>query len=142
MPRASWRLALALALVAALAWAVHGRSLSYGYVSYDDETFITRNRLVTHMGWREAATILSGPVNHEYTPLRLIALGLERKLAADDARTGHLVNLLLHALNAALVVLVARSVGATTRAAALAGLVFAAHPLTVESVDWVSEQKG
>ena len=53
----------------------------------------------------------------------------------------HLTNVLLHALNAALVfVLLQQLTGATWRSLLVAAL-FAVHPLRVESVAWVAERK-
>ncbi len=53
----------------------------------------------------------------------------------------HLINVLLHALNAALVfALLQQMTGATWRSLLVAAL-FAVHPLRVESVAWVAERK-
>ena len=51
----------------------------------------------------------------------------------------HLTNIALHALSACLVVLIVRRLALP--GAWLAGFVFALHPVFVEAVAWISEQK-
>ena len=51
----------------------------------------------------------------------------------------HLANVLLHAAAACLVVLIVRRLALP--GVWLAGFLFALHPVTVESVAWMSEQK-
>jgi tetratricopeptide (TPR) repeat protein len=53
----------------------------------------------------------------------------------------HLTSVALHAVNAALVVAFIRSLGLPAAAAMFCGVVFAVHPVQVESVAWVSERK-
>src|SRR5205085_10134351 len=63
----------------------------------------------------------------------------------------HLTSIVLHAINAALVCILARNIYRITRqaakpsqlslAAAVAALFFALHPLRVESVAWVTERR-
>jgi len=50
----------------------------------------------------------------------------------------HLVNILLHGLNAYLVTIAARSAGLSPASGLLAGVLFLVHPVTVEAVTWVS----
>lgn len=93
----------------------------------------------------------------QYYPLLHTAFWIESHLWGQDPLGYHLVNLLWHAGSATLLAaLVARllarppggaaaSAGALARvrgvAPWLAGLFFAVHPVTVESVAWISEQK-
>src|SRR5512146_1284557 len=66
---------------------------------------------------------------------------LDVQLFGMSAGAHHLVNVALHAANAALLLLVLhRLTGALGRSAAVAAL-FAVHPLHVESVAWVAERK-
>ena len=53
----------------------------------------------------------------------------------------HLVNLLLHAVNAVLLFLVFQAMTGATWPSALVAALFAVHPLHVESVAWVTERK-
>jgi tetratricopeptide (TPR) repeat protein len=91
-----------------------------------------------------------------WVPLAWLSLGLDHALWGMDPAGYHLTSVLLHGLAAALVFLVARRLLAAALAdgepgdapgagatvgAALAALLFAVHPLRVESVAWVSERR-
>jgi protein O-mannosyl-transferase len=67
------------------------------------------------------------------------AFWLEHRLWGDSVLGYHLVNVLLHAACACLVVLIVRRL--SLPGAWLAGFVFALHPVCVEAVAWISEQK-
>ena len=75
----------------------------------------------------------------QYYPLLHSAFWLEHKLWGDALLGYHLANVLLHAASASLVVLILRRLAVP--GAWLAGFVFALHPIAVESVAWISEQK-
>lgn len=77
-----------------------------------------------------------------YQPLAYVSWMCDFALWGADPRGYHLVNVLLHALNASLVYCLARRLLALdSRAAAFAALVFALHPLRVESVSWIAERR-
>ena len=59
----------------------------------------------------------------------------------DDPRAFHRTSLVLHALNAALIVLVLHRLFGLLVPAALVGLAFGLHPLTVEPVAWIADRK-
>ena len=63
------------------------------------------------------------------------------ELYGDRAGGHHLTSLLLHALNAALLLLVLQRLTGSLWRSALVAALFAWHPLHVESVAWVSERK-
>lgn len=79
------------------------------------------------------------PPLDQYQPLSYTALWLERQLWGLHAVAYQVVSVLLHGLNAWLVLRILRRVGA--RGAAVAAAVFALHPVQVESVVWIYEQK-
>jgi hypothetical protein len=67
------------------------------------------------------------------------AFWFEHRLWGDAVLGYHLANLTQHALAACLVVLIVRRLALP--GAWLAGLIFALHPVCVEAVAWISEQK-
>ena len=137
-PRASDRwptsgiFSLVLLLVLAAYWpALHGDFL------WDDAGHVTSPGLQNAAGllriWFEPGT------TQQYYPLLHSAFWLEHQLWGDAPLGYHLVNLLWHATAATLFVLLLRRLA--LRGALLAGLVFALHPVGVESVAWIAEQK-
>lgn len=70
-----------------------------------------------------------------YRPVTLTAFAIQRELFATASAAGyHCVSALLYAACAAVLVALARALGARARWAAAAGLLFAAHPIHVEVV--------
>lgn len=75
----------------------------------------------------------------QYWPLLHSAFWLEYRLWGGAPIGYHLWNVFLHAVSAYLVVLIVRRL--RLPGAWLAGMVFALHPVCVESVAWMAEQK-
>lgn len=74
-------------------------------------------------------------------PLTWLSLMLDRQLYGMYAGGYHLTNLLIHMANTMLLFVVLRRMTNTLWRSALVAFLFAAHPLHVESVVWVSERK-
>ncbi|MBI5837615.1 MAG: tetratricopeptide repeat protein [Candidatus Eisenbacteria bacterium] len=75
-----------------------------------------------------------------YRPVASVSFWLDHGFWAGRALGFHLTNVLAGAAGAALVAVLARRRGAGMAGAALAGLLFAAHPLHAESVPFVSDR--
>lgn len=150
------RLAPALILLTLLAFS---RSLWCGFINFDDDFYVYNNPQVlsgftgSSLGW--AWSTLATGNRH---PLTWYSLMLDTELSrAWDSLLGrapagpnpfvyHLTNILIHAINAWLVLaLLRRYFGRILgdRPLMLAGLaaIWALHPLRVESVTWISERK-
>ena len=109
----------------------------HGSPVWDDNHHLTRPDLQSFHGlWRIWFEL---GASQQYYPLLHSAFWLEHRIWGDAVLGYHLVNIVLHALSACLVVLIARQL--SLKGAWLAGFVFALHPVHVESVAWISEQK-
>jgi tetratricopeptide (TPR) repeat protein len=109
----------------------------HGSLVWDDNNHLTRPDLQSFHGlWRIWFEL---GASQQYYPLLHTAFWLEHRIWGDAVLGYHLVNIVLHALSACLVVLIARQL--SLKGAWLAGFVFALHPVQVESVAWISEQK-
>ncbi len=138
------------AAAAVLAFLVFVPSLTHGWTNFDDPMFLLNETGWRGLGpaaWRWAFYSRVGSV---YQPLAWLTYGLDYSLWGLDARGYHLQSALWHALSAALAFLTARRVLEAARpgpsrdldaAALFAALVFALHPLRVESVSWASERR-
>lgn len=86
--------------------------------------------------------MLTSSLLGHWHPLTWLSLAADKALWGLDPLGFHLTSVLLHALNAALLYLLARRLLPAGRAAAaFAALFWALHPLRVESVAWVSERR-
>ncbi len=130
---ASWPI---YAFIFAAALAAYWPALS-GTLLWDDAAHVTSPELQSLTGlWR---IWFSPGATQQYYPLLHTAFWMEHRLWGDAVLGYHLTNLAQHALAACLVVAIGRYLKLS--GAWLAGLVFALHPICVESVAWISEQK-
>jgi len=140
-PSVCRRAVVAAVLVAALL-AVFWPVLTFDFVGYDDESYVTLNRHVqaglTSEGFVWAWTSFHAANWH---PLTWLSHMLDHQVWGAWAAGHHLSSLLLHAANTVLLfLLLARATGAAGKSIVVAAL-FAIHPLHVESVAWVAERK-
>jgi protein O-mannosyl-transferase len=131
-----------LALLAAVTCAAFAGALRNGWVSFDDPHYVYEN-LHVNRGLRLDGLwwFLSHPHGENWHPLTSWSHMLDVQLFGLAPAGHHAVSVLLHALNAVLLVIVLhRMTGAWWRSLLVGGL-FALHPLRVESVAWISERK-
>jgi tetratricopeptide (TPR) repeat protein len=151
-PRARRREVLLLAVLAAVVAAVVGAAfwpvLSAQAISFDGAQFVTENPLVQNPSWQSAGRFLRevlhpSTVKGYYLPLSMISLMLDYAAGGrpDDLRVFHRTSLALRVLNSVLVIVLIYSLFQQVWPAALLGLLFGLHPLTVEPVAWVGERK-
>ncbi len=144
-----WPLVAAMAALFIAVWVAYGPALDNDFVSWDDPDYVTERPEVLDPTTANLAKLWRMPVSLNYHPVTMMTLAWNAKQADRDRRTGALsarpfitTNVLLHALNTLLVLLL---VHALTRGglwpAVLAGVAFGLHPMHVESVAWVSERK-
>jgi tetratricopeptide (TPR) repeat protein len=127
-------------LVAAIAFLVYANSLGNGFV-WDDDVVIVANPALRGSALSLFSTIDTGraiELTPYYRPLTVLTFLIEERAHGLTPFPMHLVNVLLHAANAFLVYLLARSLVIDTYAALLAGLLFAVHPINTEAVDFIS----
>src|SRR5579884_4160142 len=104
---------------------------------WDDPAFVTENPLI--QGHNGLSRIWWGTENPDYVPLTLTSFWVEWRLWKNNPAGYHVTNVLLHALSSVLIWQVLKRL--RIRGAWLAALIFAIHPVCVESVAWVSERK-
>ncbi|MCE5282209.1 MAG: tetratricopeptide repeat protein [Deltaproteobacteria bacterium] len=122
--------------------AVYGQTVQHGFISFDDDDYITNNDVVQRgLTWEGFLWAFSAPHVYNWHPLTWLSHMLDVQLFGLDAGGHHLMSLLFHLANTLLLFIVLRSMtGALWRSGFVAAL-FALHPLHVESVAWVAERK-
>jgi len=117
--------------------AIYFPALGGGYL-WDDDVYVTAN-----VALRSAAGLLDiwriPPATRQYYPVTFSSFWLEYRVWADSPLGYHIVNVVLHGINALLVWRLLAVLGVPY--AFLAAWIFAVHPLHVESVAWIAERK-
>jgi tetratricopeptide (TPR) repeat protein len=125
-------LVLVLLVLAAFSSALGG-----GFV-WDDDRYVTHNPLLTEEdGFFRIWFSRDHP--SQYFPLVYSSFWVERRLFGLDPFGYHLNNILLHATNALLLLFLLRRMGLA--GAWIGAVLFAVHPVQVESVAWITERK-
>lgn len=104
---------------------------------WDDDAHLTRPDLRSWEGLGRIWTDVRA--TQQYYPLLHSAFWLEHRLWGDNPAGYHLTNIVLHALAATLLALLWRRLGLA--GGWFAAALFALHPVAVESVAWMTEQK-
>jgi tetratricopeptide (TPR) repeat protein len=123
-----------------LAPALGGRPVS------DDLVYLVYNPHVAALSAENLLAILHpwGPptlYTVNYAPVNLLLQALEIQAFGGHVIGYHVVNALVHALDATLLVALLRSSRVAPRAALVGGLLFAVHPANVEAVAWITQLK-
>ena len=122
------------------------------FVNWDDEMNLVTNEGYRGLGWAQLRWMCTTTLMGHWIPLTWLTLGVNYVVGGMAPWGYHAGNLLLHAANAVVFYAVARRLlaagagvertqGAITWGAAAAAMVFAVHPLRVESVAWVTERR-
>ena len=113
-----------------------------GFLSYDDPGYVTKNDHV--LSGLSAGTVLwsfSTVAEANWHPLTWMSHALDCTLFGPDPRYHHAMGLLLHLLTSLLLFVVLERMTRAAWPSAFVALVFAVHPLHVESVAWAAERK-
>jgi tetratricopeptide (TPR) repeat protein len=137
---ASWSLAGLLVAT----FLVYLPSLANQLTNWDDDRYLLNNPLVSQLSPGSLAHIFAPTtvVFGNYHPLTLLACALEWRFAGADPTAYHLASLLLHLVSTVLVFRIALELSpGSARGALVTAALFALHPMHVESVAWIAEQK-
>ena len=149
-----WRRPFLVLLVAV--GIVYARVLSAGFVSFDDDIHVYANPFLNPPTLESVARLWQEPYEKLYVPLAYTFFAgiaaWARVPSHLDASVGHAVSLdpaafhvasvAFHLANTWLCFVLARRLTGRERSALICALVFALHPLQLESVGWISELRG
>ena len=141
-PRNSFVDLLIYLLLLVAVFAVYVQVRSYSFVSFDDPIYVTENPQVrTGLTWDGLVWAFTTFRDSNWFPLTWLSHMLDYQLFGLDSGWDHLTNVCFHALSTILLFAVLRRMTAARWRSAVVALMFALHPLHVESVAWVAERK-
>lgn len=139
-----------------LAFLIYIPALDGGFLNWDDEVYVSKNPAMRSLDLDFIVWALTSTQVANWHPLTWISWAIDYKIFGPGPYGFHLTNVILHAINSALVFMLSSRLasmaygrqtngnGLDWRAllvGAVSSLLFALHPLHVESVAWVSERK-
>jgi hypothetical protein len=115
---------------------------NHAFITYDDDEYVTQNTYVqkglTSNGVRWAFSFNDVSYWH---PLTWLSHMLDVELYGMDAGGHHLTSVLFHMANCILLFLVLNRMTGAAWCSGFVAMLFAIHPINVESVAWVAERK-
>jgi hypothetical protein len=151
---ATTKAVLTASAVALITLLVYLPALNCSFVNLDDPDYVLNNLFVRQFDGASLTYIFTRPVVGWWMPLTWLSLAIDYHFWDLNPLGYHLTNVLLHSLNAGLVVLIAdrllQGQGSRVKgqraflyltALVSAGLLWGIHPLRVESVAWITERK-
>ena len=138
-------------LVAVITFIVFSPALRNGFVNWDDFETIVENQNFRGLSWSHLRWMFTTFHMGHYQPLSWLTFSFDYLLWELEPLGFHLTNILLHSANAVLFYFLTRRLlvlaGSSSDglalqlAAGFAALIFAVHPLRVESVAWTTERR-
>ncbi len=116
-------------------------SLQNGFTNWDDNQYVTQNQMITELSWSSVKTFFTTFYGGNYHPLVALTNAFEYHFWQLNPTPYHLINLLLHLGNTALVFCFILLLTKRLEAALIVALFFGIHPMHVESVAWIAERK-
>jgi protein O-mannosyl-transferase len=137
------RLTASICVLLVLAvFVVFGQTLNYEFVNYDDDDQVYEHPVIKNgLSVQGIVWVFTHSDDGHWIPLNKISHMLDCQLYGLKPGGHHLTNVLLHAATAILLFLILQRMTAAAWRSAFVAIVFAIHPLRVESVAWVSERK-
>jgi tetratricopeptide (TPR) repeat protein len=141
-------LTILIIIVSIITLMAHWPVLSAHAFSFDDDQYLKDNCLVKNPSWGSAGRFFTevltpSTVGGYYQPLAMISLMLDYAMGGreNNLSTFHRTSLILHLLNTSLIIIFLYLLFHNCWIAALTGLLFGVHPMTVEPMAWISERK-
>ncbi len=158
----SLALSICIVIVVAATFLLFSGTIGHEFINFDDDIYVYDNPHVKTLSSESVSWLFTHVYYTQYIPVTLISHAIDYALWKDDPKGHHFTNVLLHSFNAGWVFCLALVlIGQARRkfsteegnfrfmtgdplqvfGAMAAALLFAFHPLRVESVAWISDRK-
>lgn len=109
--------------------------------NWDDRAYIVENPDITQISLASIIKVFSSYYVSNYQPLAMLSYMVDFYFSGLNPGVFHTMNILWHIVNVLLVIWWVFSMTKKMVPAIAVGILFALHPMHVESVAWISEQK-
>jgi tetratricopeptide (TPR) repeat protein len=131
-----------LGIIAIVTAIIFSPSLDNGFITnWDDADYVVKNPDIRELNFHNIATIFSSTYVSNYQPLTMLSYMVDFQFFQLNPMAFHFTNVVWHIANCLLVFLLIYTLSGSNLASLIAALLFAIHPLRVESVAWVAERK-
>lgn len=125
---------IAIGVILVMIVLCYGNALGNGFV-FDDNDQVLSNKLL------RSFSNIPAVLTESYRPLRNLSFVFDFAIWGEKPFGFHLANVLIHAANATLVFVIVRRMTGVVVTAAIAALIFVAHPLQPDAVTYVSGRR-
>lgn len=129
------------ALIMLIALGLYLPTVGYDFVNWDDPWYVINNPLIKSWNAGNLMDLATESVARNYAPLTQLSLLIDHTIWGLDATGFHLTNIIFHSINCGLVFFLMRRLSRSYFVAWTTALLFATHPVQIETVAWVSSRK-
>ncbi|WP_437192882.1 hypothetical protein [Planctomicrobium sp. SH527] len=115
--------------------------LNFQLLNWDDTWYLTSNELIRSWHPANLYRIATEPVARNFAPITIFTFLIEHTLWGLHPTGYHVTNVLLHLVNAVLVLHLMKRLTGNDWLSFSVAILFAVHPVQIESVAWISSRK-
>lgn len=134
-------LIISLLIICIVTAVTFSPSLENSFINWDDNQYVTENPDIMGVNVHNLKKIFSSVYVANYQPLTMLSYMIDFQFFKLNPMAFHTTSLLWHIANSIVVFLLIYSLCGSNFASFLTAILFAIHPLRVESVAWVAERK-
>ncbi|HQQ61259.1 MAG TPA: tetratricopeptide repeat protein, partial [Kiritimatiellia bacterium] len=139
---AHWKTILAATGLAVITFVLFWPAAGYDFLNFDDDRYVSGNQIVRQGLTPQSIQWAFRSIYESYwLPVMWLSYMLDSSLFGTGPFGYHFTNILLHAINAAMLFLLLNTWTRKFWPSVFVAALFAWHPLRVESVAWVAERK-
>jgi len=129
-------------LIVIITSLIYFQAIHFDFVNYDDDGYVYQNpRILSGISINGLVAAFSEMYKANWIPLTLISYMMDSEFMGVSPGVYHFTNIFFHVLNALLVFFFLKISTGRQWSGFVVAMLFAIHPLHVESVAWISERK-
>jgi tetratricopeptide (TPR) repeat protein len=137
-----WSDTLVFAGLVIVCLVIYWQTTGFAFINLDDPSYVYRNTpILNGINTESVKWAFTAFHSSNWHPITWLSHALDVQLFGLNPGAHHAVNVMLHIANSCLAFVVFRRMTGAVWPSAMVAFLFAAHPIHVESVAWISERK-